>query len=65
MQNSAISRQFFPASQLGVSVGYCQRLMVDKSGMIRTRMGKHNGSEMVAVYAIPPRNTDNNKTLWC
>jgi hypothetical protein len=40
-----ISRQVLPALQLGVSVGICQRPMVDESGMTRTQMGKHNRSE--------------------
>jgi hypothetical protein len=47
------------ASLLGVSAGYCYRALVGESGMIKTLMGKHNGSVMVAVYgtpwAIPPR----------
>jgi hypothetical protein len=31
--------KFLPASLLGVSAGYCQRAVVDVSGMIRTQMG--------------------------
>jgi hypothetical protein len=39
-QNStAISRHICPASLLGVPVGYCQRGLVDESGMIRTQIG--------------------------
>jgi hypothetical protein len=45
-----------------VSVGYCHRTLVDGSGMIRTQIGKHSRSVMVAVYdtprAIPPRNNN-------
>jgi hypothetical protein len=45
-----------------MSAGYCQRALVDESGMIITRMGMHNRSEMVAVHrkpcAIPPRNSN-------
>jgi hypothetical protein len=33
---------FFPASLLGVSADICQRALVDKSGIIRTRLGTHN-----------------------
>jgi hypothetical protein len=54
-----VSHQDFPAFILGVSAGYCQRAIAGESGVIRTHMGKHNGSVMVAVYgtvcAIPPR----------
>jgi hypothetical protein len=48
-----ISRQVSPALILGVSAGYCQRALVDGTGMIRTQMGKHNRSVMVAVYGTP------------
>jgi hypothetical protein len=34
---TAISRQVPPASLLGVSAGYCQRALVDESGMFRTQ----------------------------
>jgi hypothetical protein len=48
-----------------VSAGYCQRDLVDESGMIRTQMRKHNRPLTVAVYgtpcAIPPRNS----TVFC
>jgi hypothetical protein len=37
-----------PASLLGVFVVYCQRVLVDESEMIRTQMGTHNKSEIVA-----------------
>jgi len=57
-----ISRQVYPASLPDVSAGYCQRALVDESGMIRTQMGTHNISEMVAVLgtpcAIPSRNSN-------
>jgi hypothetical protein len=57
-----ISRQVPPDYSLGVTAGYCQRALVDKSGMIRTQIGKHNRSVMVAVYGtsfmIPPRNSN-------
>jgi hypothetical protein len=40
---------------------------VGESGMIRTQMGKHSSSAMVAVYgtpcAIPPRNSDINSKV--
>jgi hypothetical protein len=38
---------------VGVSAGYYQRALVDKSLMIRTQMGKHNRSEMITVYGAP------------
>jgi hypothetical protein len=41
----AISPQDLPASLLGMSAGYCQRALVDESGMFRTQMGTHSGSE--------------------
>jgi hypothetical protein len=41
----AISRQEFPALQLGVSAGICQRALLDESGMIRSHMWTHNISE--------------------
>jgi hypothetical protein len=53
-----ISRQVSPASLLGVSTVYRQRVLVGVSEMIRTQIGKHNRPVMVAVYgtpcAIPP-----------
>jgi hypothetical protein len=59
---SAISRQVFPDSILGVSTGYCQRTLMDESGIIRTQMGTGNRLEMVAVSgtpcAIPHRNSN-------
>jgi hypothetical protein len=36
-----------------VSVGYCQRALVDDSEMIGTQMGKYNRSVMVAAYGTP------------
>jgi hypothetical protein len=57
-----ISRQISAASHIGVSAGYCQRALVDESGMIITQMGTHNRSEIVAVhgtaYVIPPHNSN-------
>jgi hypothetical protein len=47
------SRQFlacFPASLLGFSAGHCHRALVDELRIIRTQMGMHTRSEMVAVY---------------
>jgi hypothetical protein len=44
---------FFPASLLGVCAGYCQEALVGESGFIRTQMGKHNRSVMVAMYGMP------------
>jgi hypothetical protein len=37
--------KFIPASLLGVSVGICQRALLDESGMIITQMGEHSRSE--------------------
>jgi hypothetical protein len=48
-----ISHQVSPDLLLGVSAGYCRRAMVGESGMIRTQMGMHNRSVMVAVYGMP------------
>jgi hypothetical protein len=42
-----------PSSHHRVSSGYCQRALVDEPGIIRTQMGKHNRSVMVAVYGTP------------
>jgi hypothetical protein len=50
---TAISRQAYPDSLLGVSATHFQRALVDESVIIRTQMGSHNVSEMVAVYGIP------------
>jgi hypothetical protein len=54
--------KFLPASLLGVSVGICKGALVDESGMIRTLMGTHNKSEIVAVHGklctIQPRNSN-------
>jgi hypothetical protein len=41
-----------PAS-LDVSATNCQRALDNESEMIRTHMGTHNGSEMVAVLRPP------------
>jgi hypothetical protein len=45
-----------------VSADNRQRALVDESGMNITQMGKHNRSEIVAVYgtpwAIQPRNSN-------
>jgi hypothetical protein len=35
----SFSRQAGTASLPGVSVGYCQRVLVDETGMIETQMG--------------------------
>jgi hypothetical protein len=45
-----ISRQVYPTSLLVVSVGNCQRVLVDESRMIRTQTGTHDRSEMVEVH---------------
>jgi hypothetical protein len=62
LNSRLFSRQVFPASLPGVSAGYCQRALADKSGMIITRMGKHNRPVMVIVLGtpcvIPPRNSN-------
>jgi hypothetical protein len=52
-KSTANSRQVSPALLVGVSVVYCQRALVDESGMMRTHMGTHNVSEMVAVLGTP------------
>jgi hypothetical protein len=61
---TTISCQVSPASLLGVSGGYCQKALVDASGMTGTQMGTYNRSEMVAVYGmpcvIPPCNSNSN-----
>jgi hypothetical protein len=48
----------FLASLQNISAGKCKRALVDESGMIRTQMGTHNRSAIVAVLgtpcAIPP-----------
>jgi hypothetical protein len=48
-----ISCQVYPTSLLGVSTCYCQRALLDESVMIRTQIGKHNISVIVAVYGTP------------
>jgi hypothetical protein len=42
---TANSRKVSADSLLGVSAGYCQRALVDKSGMITTQKGTRNRSE--------------------
>jgi hypothetical protein len=37
-----VSREVCPASQLDVSSGSFQRLLVDESETVRNQMGKHN-----------------------
>jgi hypothetical protein len=37
----------------GVSVGNCQRVLVDDSGIMRTQMMTHGRLEMVPVYGTP------------
>jgi hypothetical protein len=58
---TAIYRQVSPASLPNVFASYCQRALVDESGMIGTQARMHNRSAMVAVHgtpcAIPPRNS--------
>jgi hypothetical protein len=57
----AISRHASPPSLPDLSAAYCQRPLVDESGMIKTQIGTHNTSEMVALLgtpcAIPPHNS--------
>jgi hypothetical protein len=59
---TAISSQVSPDSVLGVLAGTCQKALVDETEIIRTQMGTHNRSEMVAVhgtlYTIPPRTSN-------
>jgi hypothetical protein len=43
--SSAISHHVLPASLIDVSFSNFQRAVVDESGIIRTKMGTHNGSE--------------------
>jgi hypothetical protein len=50
---TTIFHQVSPALLLDISAGNCQRALVDVSGMVRTQMGMHNISEMVAVQ-VPP-----------
>jgi hypothetical protein len=53
-QNSLlIFHKVSPASLLDASPGNCQRALVDKSGVIRNRIGTHNRPEMVAVRGSP------------
>jgi hypothetical protein len=56
---TTIPRKVSSDSLLDVFAGYCHRDLVDELEIIRTEMGKHSKSEMVAVYgtlyAIPPR----------
>jgi hypothetical protein len=42
---TVISRQLSPALLLDICAGYCHRSLIDKSGMFRTYMGKHNREE--------------------
>jgi hypothetical protein len=49
----AISGQISPSSLLDISAIYWQKALVDESGNIITHKGKHNISEMVAVYGSP------------
>jgi hypothetical protein len=42
----ATSREVSPASLPEFSTGYCQRALVDESGMIRTQMGTHNRQKL-------------------
>jgi hypothetical protein len=49
----AISLEFSPVSLPGVSTVYCQTALVDKSGLIITRMGTHSTLVMVAVLGTP------------
>jgi hypothetical protein len=44
-----IYRHVSPTSLLSVSAGYFQKAVVDELGMIRTQMGKHSRSVIVAV----------------
>jgi hypothetical protein len=63
---TAICRQVSPAYHQYVCAVYGQTPLVHESGMIRTQMGTHNTSGMVAVLetpcVIPPRNS-NGKVL--
>jgi hypothetical protein len=40
-----ICLQVLPTSLQGVSTGYCQRALVDESGLIRAQVGMHNRSD--------------------
>jgi hypothetical protein len=49
-QNSTtFVRQVFSASVLYASASYCQRALVDESGIMIKQLETHNSSEMVAV----------------
>jgi hypothetical protein len=50
---TAISCQVYPALLLGVSVGNCEKDVVVESGMIRTQVGTHNRSKILAVHGMP------------
>jgi hypothetical protein len=50
---TAIFRQVSPALLPDISDGYCQRSLVDKSGMISTQMGTYKRTQMVAVLGTP------------
>jgi hypothetical protein len=56
------SRQVSPASLTDVFACNCKRALVDESGMSRTQIGRHNGSETVTVLGtpcvIPPHNSN-------
>jgi hypothetical protein len=49
----AISHQVSTALLPDVSAGYCQRALVNESGIVRTQMGMHKRSEMVTVHGMP------------
>jgi hypothetical protein len=59
---TSISSQGSPDSVLGIFAGTYQKALVDETEIIRTQMGTHNRSEMVAVhgtlYMIPPRTSN-------
>jgi hypothetical protein len=43
-KSTVISFQASPSTLPDISVGYCQRALVDESEMFRTQMGTHNRS---------------------
>jgi hypothetical protein len=51
-----ISCQFSTASLIDVSAVNFKTALVDESGTIRSQIGTHNKSVMVAVYGTPARN---------
>jgi hypothetical protein len=58
-----ISHQGFPALLQGGCAGYCQRALVDESGMIRTQMGNAQWISNGRSSGIPAGNSNSNSSL--